>query len=749
MSQKSTAAGNERCPHFPDLPHVLRARTAQHMRFCLVHDIPGRMRLRPAGRWFSPPLAAKMLALFAAVAGQSACSVSARTGSVLILYTQPDIRRKVVAAFTVYARSGKAARRFFQETPATGTTAADCKTPENDGGLSVRNPIPGKILSSLFFPRALRFAWAFVQTVPYLFKALGALARGRLDLDVLDGTALLVCLLRRDFVSLGSIVFFFALGDFLSAWTRKKSRASLEESLSLDISRVWIRKGGAEYEIPAANVQRDDEVVVRAGNLVPVDGMVVDGEGMVNQAFMTGEALPVPRRKGSSVYAGTVLAEGEIVVKATRVGAETRIKSIIRHIEESEQVKASLQNKYERMADSIVPYNFLLGGLVFAVTGSLARAGSVLLVDYSCAIRLATPLAIFTGMREAAEHGILIKGGKFMEALAGADTVVFDKTGTLTEARPTLVAIVPFGACTHNSVLRLAACLEEHFAHPVGQAVVRAAEEKNLKHREEHAQVEYRLAHGIASRWNGRRVLLGSDHFVLEDEGIPISGEQRQEIERHARMGRSALYLAVGGELAGVLLIEDTLRADAPAAIVALRADGIRRIVMLTGDGETTARSIAAQAGITEYRARMLPEHKAAFIDSLKKQGHTVLMVGDGINDSPALSAADVGAAMAEGADLAREVADMVLLGGKLDDIVLARRVSRIALGRVRSGFHASLLWNSLFLAGSLPGFLRPGFSALLHNATTAAIAVSAMRPMLPPAPVAESPIRALRETAS
>ena len=613
---------------------------------------------------------------------------------------------------------------------APATDAARARQFE-DAEHEARNPVPFKTIS-FFFPRLVSGAIAILRALPYLFTGLKALLRGRLDLEVLDASALLTCILRRDFRSLSSIVFFFALGEYLADWTRKKSRASLAESLALNIDQVWVRMGDLERQVPLAEVEVGDVVVVRAGSVLPVDGTVLDGDGMINQSSMTGEAMPVHRTKGATVYAGTVLEEGELAITASGVGGNTRVTSILRTIEESESVKASIQGKYERVADAIVPYNFLLSGAVYAATRDPMRAGSVLLVDYSCAIRLATPLAIFTAMREAAEHGVLIKGGKFMEALAEADVVVFDKTGTLTEARPVVAEVVPFGKHSRACVLRLAACLEEHFAHPVGQAVVRAAEAEGLKHREEHTQVEFVVAHGIASRWRDQRVIIGSDHFVLEDEGIPITPEQQAVVEAESARGRSVLYLAVGKVLAGLLLIEDSIREETRPVIEALRQDGVKRVIMLTGDGELTAANIAARAGIDEYRARLLPEAKAAFVASLKKRGHKVIMVGDGINDSPALSASHVGVAMAEGADMAREVADVVLVNGRLEGLLLARRLSRLALSRVRSNFHTSLLWNSLFLAGGLLGLLRPGLSALLHNATTAAIAVNSVRPFLP-----------------
>lgn len=677
--------------------------------FHIAHTSAGRLRLRPYDRKSVvnrlPEMESGLIAGLRALFVKAEITVSPVTGSVLILYTEARVRRDLLLP-------------------------ADDGAGQRDAGETVvRNPIPGKI-RSFFYPRFFISAIAVFRAIPYIFSALRQLLLGKLGLDVLDGAALLVCLLQRDFRSLSSITFFFALGEFLADWTRRKSRASLEKSLALKIDRVWIREGELERQIPFAELKKGHHVVVRAGYALPVDGTVVEGQGMVNQASMTGESLPAHKKAGATVFAGTVLEEGELCVLAARVGSDTRINAILRAIEESEQAKAVIQGKYEHMADSIVPYNFLLSAAVLAVTGNAARAGSVLLVDYSCAIRLATPLAIFTAMKDAADRGILIKGGKYMEAISEADVVVFDKTGTLTKAKPVLVDVIPFGQRTRQDVLRLAACLEEHFAHPVGQAVVRASDAEGLKHREEHAKVEYILAHGIASIWRDQFVRIGSGHFVLDDEGISLTAAQKEIVARESAEGRSLLYLSVGSELAGLLMIEDDIRSETPGIVRALRDDGVSRVIMLTGDSEPTAAGIARKAGITEYRSQMLPEDKAVFIKQLKRQGARVAMIGDGINDSPALAEADVGIAMAGGADMAREVADVVLVNERLEGILLARTISRMALARVRRSFLWSLGLNSVFLVGGLLGFFRPGMSALLHNASTAAIAVSSVQPL-------------------
>jgi Cu2+-exporting ATPase len=673
-----------------------------------AHRVEGRLRLRPFDRQAAlrdfARISATLTAWLAELFPGAVVSVSQRTGSVLVIHGENAADPALAPLETKTSHALPAAPR---------------------------NPFFGKVLS-FFFPRVIVSVIAVIRALPYIFAGLRSLLRGSLGMDVLDGAALLVCLLRRDFKSVSSITFFFALGEFLADRTRKKSRASLEESLALKIDVAWIREGGLERQIPFAELKTGDEVIVRAGYALPVDGMVIDGQGMVNQSSMTGESQAAHKKAGASVYAGTVLEEGELCVRASRVGSGTRINAILRTIEESENVKARIQGRYEHVADAIVPYNFLLSGLVYALTRDLARASSVLLVDYSCAIRLATPLAIFTAMREAADRGVLIKGGKYMEAIAEANVVVFDKTGTLTKAKPVLVDVIPYGGRPREDVLRLAACLEEHFAHPVGQAVVRASDAEGLRHREEHTTVEYIVAHGIASMWRGQRVLIGSGHFVLEDEGITLTREQEEIVAGEAAQGRSILYLSIGGELAGLLMIEDAIREDTARVVQALHADGVARVIMLTGDSEATAHGIARHAGIAEYRSQMLPEDKAIFIRRLKEEGFRVAMVGDGINDSPALSEAHVGIAMGGGADMAREVADVVLVNEELQGLLLARILSRAALGRVKSSFMKSFFLNSVFLAGGLLGFIKPGLSAFLHNATTAVIAVASVNPMRP-----------------
>ena len=547
---------------------------------------------------------------------------------------------------------------------------------------------------------------------------------------VLDGAALLVSFLRRDFRTAGLLIVLLGLGEMLESYTRKKSMASLADELALRVDSVWVRRGDGNVKIALRDVTKEDVVVVHAGNAIPVDGIVVDGDGSVNQASMTGEPLPVHRMKGGTVFAGTVLEDGELMIRPTGVGDGTRLQQIVRFIENSEAAKAGIEGKALKWADRIVPYHFLLAGLVWLVTRDFARMASVLMVDFSCALRLATPLAILTAMRTGTQRGVVVKGGKYLEALAEVDTVVFDKTGTLTASAPKLSDVVSLDD-RHDSddLLRLAACLEEHFPHPVGRAVVHAAEAKGLAHTiEAHdAKIDYVVAHGIASAVEGERVLLGSRHFVEEDEGISVA-VAHEAAERLAREGKSILYLAVGGRLAGLLGIEDPIRAEAKAVIAALHERGVKEVWMLTGDDERTARVVAETLGIDHYRAGILPADKAAVVVALKEKGAKVLMVGDGVNDSPALSASDVGVTLRDGADIAQEVADVVLSENTLAGLPVAMDLGKAAMARIRQNFVASVGLNGVFLAGGLTGTLMPAAGALLHNGTTIGVCLNAMR---------------------
>ena len=685
------------------------------MRFFLVHEIPGRMRLRAPSR-FGSRMANELADQLDAIPGIEGVRVNPRTGSVLLLYANATARNAACALL--------ASRPVVPRDRGSGTSRGS----RRDVGTLLR-PLLWYVFVRPLLPFAVRVVTAFSAALPFLVKGATSLFRGKVNVDVLDASAIGISLLRRDFKTVSLLTLLLGFGEALEQWTRKKSLDSLAESLALDTDTAWVRRDGVEISVPLKDLRESDLVVVRAGSAIPVDGVVFEGEASVNQASMTGEPLGVLRSAGAAVFAGTVVEEGELVVRVTGVGDGTRLRQIVRFIEESESLKAGVQGKAERLADAVVPFSFLLAGAVWLFTRNPARAAAVLLVDYSCALRLATPLAILAAMREGVGHGVLVKGGRFLEALASTDTVVFDKTGTLTESRPRVVDVVPAPGFLRDDVLRLAACLEEHFPHPVARAVVRKAEEENLHHLEEHTEVEYVVAHGIASRLHGERVLIGSRHYIHHDEKVDVEG-MRSTIDALTEKGRSLLYLAINGKLAGIIGIEDPLRAESAAVVERLRAGGMR-VVMLTGDDERTASAVAGRLGIDEYRAQVLPADKASVIRTLQAEGRTVLMVGDGINDSPALSAADVGVTLRDGADLAREVADVVLTDCNLHHLATALELGRGAMRRIHADFVATMTLNTLFLAAGLTGILQPGPSAVLHNLTTLGVSLNAMRPVL------------------
>lgn len=583
-------------------------------------------------------------------------------------------------------------------------------------------------------PNFINVGNALIDSVPYLIEGVKNIFHGRLNVSVLDAAAILVSLIRFDFGTVGLLTLLLGLGDMLERYTRKKSLSSLADQLAIKVDQVWVRNAdGALSQKQLAALSKDDVVVVRAGSVIPVDGVVTQGDASVNQATMTGEPLPVHRAAGGSVFAGTVVEDGEIDIRPTALGDASRLSQIVSFIQNSEAAKAGIQGRAERLADAIVPYNFLLAGLVWLFTRNLTRTASVLMVDYSCALRLATPLAILTAMKTGTEHGVLVKGGRYLEALSEVDTVVFDKTGTLTQASPVLSDVVPLGeGMTEMALLRLSACLEEHFPHPVSRAIVRQAQERGVFHDDEahDTEVRYIVAHGICSSVDGRKCVLGSRHFIEDDEGIDLTSA-KPVVERLAALGRSILYVAVGGELAGVLGIEDPIRAEAKETVDRLRACGIRRILMITGDDVRTAAHVAQELGLDGFHAQVLPQDKARHVLDLKAEGAKVLMVGDGINDSPALSAAHVGATLRDGTDIAQEVADVVLTRNNLLDLPEAITLGRATMRRIHQNFRASVSLNTCFLAGGLTGLLMPAVGALLHNATTIGVCLNAMRPTL------------------
>lgn len=593
------------------------------------------------------------------------------------------------------------------------------------------SPLARYVFLRPFLPMLVNTVNAVLGSLPLILEGVKSLLHGKLNVSVLDAAALAVSLLRRDFKTAGLLVVLLGMGEMLESYTRKKSLSSLADQLALNVDQVWVKTEQGEIrQKPLKDLSVNDLVVVHAGSAIAVDGIVAEGEGAVNQASMTGEPLPVHRYPGSAVFAGTVLEDGELTIRATHIGDGTRLSQIVHFIEESELAKAGIQGKAERWADRIVPFNFLLAGLVYLFTRDFNRMAGVLMVDFSCALRLATPLAILTAMRTATKEGAVIKGGRYLEALAEVDTVVFDKTGTLTNSAPRLSDVISMDACYERSdLLRLAACLEEHFPHPVGRAIVRAAAREDLWHdrEDEHAEVRYIVAHGICSSVGEKRVVLGSRHFIKEDEHIDIS-RAKDICAALAQEGKSILYMAVGEKLVGILGIEDPIREESASVIRALHDRGIKRILMLTGDDARTARAVADRLGIDEFHAGILPADKARIVESLKAQGHKVLMIGDGVNDSPALSASSVGVTLRDGADIAREVADVVLTKNSLEQLPAAIDLGRATMGRIRQNFVASVGLNGLFLAGGLSGRLLPAAGALLHNGTTIGVCLNAMR---------------------
>ena len=583
-----------------------------------------------------------------------------------------------------------------------------------------------KAACTLFLPPPLRLARILWHMVPFVRRGMGCLLRRRVKVELLDALSISISAFRGDFDTAGTVMFLLEVGELLEEWTRKKSVADLARCMSLNVDRVWLRTAQGEVLVPVSQIQPGDAVVVRAGGIVPVDGLVLEGEVTVNQASLTGESIPVPKRPGGAVYAGTVVEEGECVLEVKQASGQSRYDQIVHMIEQSEQMKSEAESKAANLADKLVPYTFIGSLLSFVLTRNVARALSVLMVDFSCALKLAMPLAVLSAMREAGRAHITVKGGKFLEAVAAADTIVFDKTGTLTHACPRVAQVVSFGGKEEAEMLRLAACLEEHFPHSMANAVVEEDKRRGLRHEEYHSKVEYLVAHGIASTVDEERVLIGSAHFVFEDESCIIP-EGEQERFDALPPEYSHLYLAVGGQLAAVICISDPLREEAKEVLSALRALGITSTVMLTGDSRRTAEAIALQVGVDAFRAEVLPADKADYVARLRREGHTVLMVGDGINDSPALSEADAGIAISDGAAIAREIADITIAADSLWELVELRRIAMALMARIHSNYRFVIGFNGTLIALGVAGVLPPATSATLHNLSTLGVSLRSM----------------------
>ena len=648
-------------------------------------------------------------------------TVYERTGDVVLTYRGS---RKDAAALL-------AAYRFDNEELEVLVTSHDSRKINQEYQEKMYGLVVGHCFRKLFLPAPIRAAYTIWRSIAFVWKGVKCLFQRKLEVEVLDALSIGVSVLRGDFNTAGSVMFLLNLGSLLEEWTRKKSLDDLARSMALNVDKVWVRSQGTEVLLPLTKVQPGDEIVVRSGNMIPLDGTVVEGEAMVNQAALTGESMPVRKIEGATVYAGTVVEEGECVFLAKAAGGSNRYDKIVAMIEESEKLKSSTENRALELADKLVPWCLAGTVVTYALTRNVTRAISILMVDFSCALKLSMPLAVLSAMRECGTAHITVKGGKYLEALSQADTIVFDKTGTLTRATPQVVEVVPFSGCNEREVLQLAACLEEHFPHSMANAVVRAAKEHGISHEEMHSEVEYIVAHGIASRVGGERVVIGSHHFVFEDEKCTIPAAEQQKFDA-LKPAYSHLYMAASGQLVGVICISDPLRPEAAAVLNGLRALGIRNTVMMTGDSERTAAAIAKQVGVDRFFAEVLPEDKANFVQQAKAEGHTVVMIGDGINDSPALSAADIGIAINSGAAIAREIADVTIKADSLEELVALKAIANSLQKRVHANYRFVLTFNSALIALGALGILQPASSAMLHNLSTIGISLKSMTNLLP-----------------
>ena len=691
------------------------------MKFYIKHESRGRIRIHLAQKRMSSVQAETLLYYLQNQKQVSFAKVYDRTGDAVICYQgeRSAILRMV--------------QTFHYEKVELPTGLVE------SSGRELNKEYQEKLISKViyhfgrkwFLPAPIRNAYTAVVSVKYIWKGIRTLAKGKIEVPVLDATAIGVSMLRGDYGTASSVMFLLGVGELLEEWTHKKSVGDLARSMSLNVGKVWLKKDGQEILVPSEKIVSGDEIVVHMGNLVPFDGEVSDGEGMVNQESLTGESVPVRRTLGSVVYAGTVLEEGELTILVKQTGGSSRYEKITAMIEESEKLKSGLESKAEHLADRLVPYS--LGGtaLTYLLTRNATKALSILMVDFSCALKLAMPISVLSAIREANQHKITVKGGKFLEAVADADTIVFDKTGTLTKAQPTVAEVVSFSETKNpDELLRIAACLEEHFPHSMAKAVVDAAREKHLDHEEMHSKVEYIVAHGISTTIEGKKAVIGSYHFVFEDENSVIPKGMEEKFSR-LPAEYSHLYLAIEGVLAAVICIEDPLRPEAAEIVRQLKKAGLKKIVMMTGDSERTAKAIAKKVGVDEYYAEVLPEDKANFVEKEKAEGRKVIMIGDGINDSPALSAADVGIAISEGAEIAREIADITVAADNLAEILVLRMLSNRLMKRIHRNYRFIVTFNAGLILLGVGGILQPTTSALLHNTSTLYIGLKSMGNLL------------------
>ena len=584
--------------------------------------------------------------------------------------------------------------------------------------------------NKLFLPMPIRTVITGVKSVKYIYQGIHTLLQRKIEVPVLDATAIGVSMFRGDISTAGSVMFLLGIGEILEEWTHKKSVDDLARSMSLNISRVWLCNDGQEMLVPTTKIQTGDLVRVHMGNMVPFDGTVAEGEAMVNQASLTGESEPVRKYIESTVYAGTVVEEGELTIRVKETNGSSKFDKIVTMIEESEKLKSGLESKAQHLADRLVPYTLLGTGITYLLTRNMTKAISVLMVDFSCALKLAMPISVLSAIREASNYHVTVKGGRYLEAMAEADTIVFDKTGTLTKAQPTVKQVVAFNGMSENELLRIAACLEEHFPHSMAKAVVQAAIDRHLVHEELHSKVEYIVAHGISSKINDKKVVIGSYHFVFEDEKCAVPDGMMEEFDK-LPSECSHLFMAIDHELAAVICIEDPLREEAAAVVRKLKETGISKVVMMTGDSDRTAKAIAARVGVDEYYSEVLPEDKASFVEEEKKAGRKVIMIGDGINDSPALSAADIGIAISDGAEIAREIADITVGADSLNELVTLKLISDGLMKRIHKNYRFIVGFNTGLIVLGVAGILQPATSALLHNTSTLMIGLKSMQDIL------------------
>ncbi len=690
------------------------------MKFIIKHEIPGRIRVHMVQPKMTFEEADILLYYLVNLENVTKAKVYERTQDAVIYYEKD--RREIIKALQKFG--------YDRVTVPEGLTEHSGRQMNAEYQEKLLMKVVMRFGGKLLIPAPVRAVWTGVRSLKYLQQGIASLKKGRLEVAALDATAIGVSILRRDMNTASSIMFMLGIGELLEEWTHKKSVGDLARDMSLNVGKVWLLREEQEILVPAKQIEPEDLVVVRMGNVIPFDGVVSGGEAMVNQASMTGEAVPVKKTAESYVYAGTVVEEGELIICVKAVSRATRFEKIVTMIEESEKLKSNLESHAEHLADQLVPYTLAGTILTWLLTRNVTKALAVLMVDFSCALKLAIPISVLSAIREAGAHNITVKGGKYMEAAANATTIVFDKTGTLTEARPTVRKVVSFCEQSEDELLRMAACLEEHFPHSMAKAVVEAARKRGLEHEEMHSKVNYIVAHGISTTIEGKRVVIGRHHFVFEDEKCSVREPWIRQFETLPEEC-SLLYLAIEHELAAVVCIEDPLRKEAADVVRALKATGLEKVVMMTGDSEKTAASVARRVGVDAYYSEVLPEDKAKFVEQERASGRTVIMIGDGINDSPALSAANVGIAIRDGAQIAQEIADITISAENLWEIVMLRRLSEALMRRIQKNYRSIVGINATLILLGVTGILQPTTSALLHNMSTLTISLTNMKNLL------------------